>query len=68
MKYLLTNLPTTWSEVPKKLSFSRLEEIFPHILWHFKVYYRIHKCPPHVPVMIHINSVLPPIPLPEDPS
>ena len=80
LTYLLTTYLLTYSmqQIPswEANRFSASQEI-PRILWNPKVHYRIHKCPPPVPVLsqfdpvhiptshflkIHFNIILPSTP------
>jgi hypothetical protein len=59
LTYLLPYLLTCSTEQTPSWEanwFAASQEI-PHILWNPKVRYRIHKCPPPVPIMSHLNPV-----------
>jgi hypothetical protein len=70
LTYLFTFLITYSMEKSRSEAnrFSASQEI-PHILRNPEVHYRIHKCPPHVPILSQLDPVNSPhILLPEDPS
>ena len=57
-KCLCTYLVTPWSRVllEKPTGFAANQEI-PRTLWDTKVHYRIHKCPPPVPILCQLDPV-----------
>jgi len=59
VEYLFTYLPTYFIEQGPSWEANRfsVSQELSHNLWNPKVHYRIHKCPPPVPILSQIDPV-----------
>ena len=57
LTYLTYLLTCSMEQSPWETNWLKTNQEIPHILWNPKVHYHIHKCPPPIPFLSHIDSV-----------